>query len=267
MDIRTGIIEAANALGISPHDLATVISYETGGTFNPTQPGPTTQWGQHRGFLQFGEPQAARYGINWNDPITTQLGGNGAVVRYLRDTGVRPGMGLMDVYSAVNAGGVGRYTARDQAAGGAPGNVAQKVASMGAHQAKASALFGGAFQPSMTDLAGAFGELPPPEFQSSLADEFSSPSRQPAGGSGVRRGSPPNAPVVREEQPLPDFAPAAPEPARQAEPPAVARSAGGVPSGGLAELFKLGDIGLASSRAVDPKTGQPLLSRSRRAYG
>jgi hypothetical protein len=266
MDIRQGIIESANALGISPHDLATVISYETGGTFNPVQPGPTTKWGQHRGFLQFGEPQARAYGVNWNDPIGTQLGANGAVVRYLRDTGVRPGMGLLDVYSAVNAGGTGRYSARDMGT-----TVSQKVSSMGAHQAKASALFGGQFQPSVSSAATAFGgePSPPPTFQSSLADEFSSLPRQQAGGSGGRRASTPNAPVDSGsgEPPPVVFASAAPEPARQAEPPAVARSTGGPQPGGLAELFQVGDIGLASSRAVDPRTGQPILSKARRSYG
>src|SRR5690606_16799416 len=62
--IATGIVETANALGIDPVDLATTISYETGGTFDPTKSGPTTKWGQHRGLIQFGEPQAQQYGVN-----------------------------------------------------------------------------------------------------------------------------------------------------------------------------------------------------------
>jgi hypothetical protein len=128
MDIRTGIQRTAQALGINPLDLATAISYETGGTFNPTQAGPTTQWGQHRGLIQFGEPQAKRYGVDWNDPLGSQLGENGAVANYLRDTGVQPGMGLLDIYSAINAGGVGRYNASDANNGGAPGTVRDKVA-------------------------------------------------------------------------------------------------------------------------------------------
>ncbi len=48
-EIRNGIITSANALGIDPVDLATAISYETAGTFDPTKRGPTTQWGQHQG--------------------------------------------------------------------------------------------------------------------------------------------------------------------------------------------------------------------------
>jgi hypothetical protein len=142
-DIRSGIIETANALGIDPVDLGTAISYETGGTFDPVKSGPTTQWGTHRGLIQFGEPQAKQYGVDWNNPVGSQLGANGAVANYLRATGVKPGMGLMDVYSAINAGGVGRYDRSDAKNGGAPGTVADKVNNqMGGHRVKAIALLG-----------------------------------------------------------------------------------------------------------------------------
>jgi hypothetical protein len=82
-EIRDGIIQAARALGINPADLATIISYETGGTFDPTQAGPTTQWGQHRGLIQFGEPQAKANGVDWSNPVGSQLGPDGAIARYL----------------------------------------------------------------------------------------------------------------------------------------------------------------------------------------
>lgn len=141
--IAGGIAETASALGIDPLDLATAISYETAGTFDPTKAGPTTQWGQHRGLIQFGEPQAQKYGVDWNDPLGSQLGANGAVANYLRDTGVKPGMGMMDIYSAINAGGVGRYNASDANNGGAPGTVADKVRNqMAGHREKAMALLG-----------------------------------------------------------------------------------------------------------------------------
>lgn len=139
--IATGIVETANALGIDPVDLATTISYETGGTFNPTKVGPTTKWGQHRGLIQFGEPQAQQYGVNWEDPIGSQLGANGAVANYLRSRGVKPGMGLLDLYSTINAGSPGLYNRSDAAAGGAPGTVRDKVETqMAGHRAKAQAL-------------------------------------------------------------------------------------------------------------------------------
>lgn len=161
-DLRHGIIATAQALGVDPVDLATAISYETAGTFDPTKAGPTTQWGQHRGLIQFGEPQAQKYGVDWSDPVGSQLGANGAVAKYLRDTGVRPGMGLLDIYSAINAGGVGRYGASDANNGGAPGTVADKVRDqMAAHRAKAAALLGDeGYTPG-----NYVGQQPPPQQQ------------------------------------------------------------------------------------------------------
>lgn len=142
-DMRQGIAETAASLGIDPVDLATAISYETGGTFDPTKAGPTTQWGKHRGLIQFGEPQAKEFGVDWNNPVGSQLGKDGAIAKYLKNAGVQPGMGMMDLYSAINAGQVGRYDASDANNGGAPGTVADKVNNqMAAHRQKALALLG-----------------------------------------------------------------------------------------------------------------------------
>ena len=144
MDLRSGIIETANALGMDPVDLATIISYETAGTFDPTKRGPTTQWGQHRGLIQFGEPQAQQYGVDWNDPLGSQLGADGAIARYYKASGWQPGMGMLDAYSVVNAGAPGRYNASDANNGGAPGTVADKVnEQMGGHRENALRLLGG----------------------------------------------------------------------------------------------------------------------------
>ncbi len=140
-DIKSGIVQTASALGIDPVDLATTISYETGGTFDPTKRGPTTKWGQHRGLIQFGEPQAKEHGVDWANPVGSQLGPNGAVASYLKKAGVQPGMGLLDIYSAINAGAPGLYNRSDAAAGGAPGTVRDKVEKqMQGHRAKAMAL-------------------------------------------------------------------------------------------------------------------------------
>jgi hypothetical protein len=163
MDIRSGILSTAGALGVNPLDLATAISYETAGTFDPMKTGPTTQWGQHRGLIQFGEPQAKKYGVSWEDPVGSQLGPQGAVANYLRDTGVKPGMGLLDIYSAINAGGVGRYSRSDANNGGAPGTVRDKVEKqMAGHRKKAQALLGGAGDDT---LAGGLSMTPssPPD--------------------------------------------------------------------------------------------------------
>lgn len=142
-DLAAGIIETAKSLGMDPVDLATIISYETGGSFDPTQAGPTTQWGQHRGLIQFGEPQAKEYGVDWENPAGSQLGGDGAIARYFRKAGYQPGMGMLDAYSAVNAGRVGRYDASDANNGGAPGAVRDKVKQqMSGHRQNAQRLLG-----------------------------------------------------------------------------------------------------------------------------
>lgn len=202
MDLRSGIFASAQALGVSPYDLATAISYETAGTFDPLKRGPTTQWGQHRGLIQFGEPQAQEYGVNWDDPIGSQLGPEGAVVKYLKQTGVKPGMGLLDIYSAINAGGVGRYGASDANNGGAPGTVRDKVEKqMAGHRDKAMALLGseGAApsrqqaaqeKPTMQGILGMIGGGQPqqrqqysgmgdPRFWNDLAGAFATMSGNP----------------------------------------------------------------------------------------
>lgn len=140
-DLASAILASAQRLGIDPRDLATAISYETAGTFDPWKAGPTTQWGQHRGLIQWGEPQRAKYGVSEGMPVDAQMQ---AAERYLTDAGVKPGMGLLDVYSAINAGRVGRYGASDANNGGAPGTVADKVNSqMAGHRKNAEKLLGG----------------------------------------------------------------------------------------------------------------------------
>jgi len=152
-DLREGIIATAQALGMNPVDLATIISYETGGTFDPMQPGPTTKWGKHRGLIQFGEPQARQYGVDFSSPedaMRSQLGPDGAIVKYYQSSGWKPGMGMLDAYSIVNAGGPGRYNASDTAAGGAPGTVRDKVEKqMADHRQKAMGLIGGQAAPPL----------------------------------------------------------------------------------------------------------------------
>ena len=141
--LRTGIIETAKAIGADPVDLATAISFETAGTFDPTKAGPKTKWGQHRGLIQFGEPQAQEYGVDWNNPLGSQLGANGAVAKYLTARGFRPGMSGLDLYSTINAGSPGRYAASDTAAGGTPGDVRDKWTNqMADHRANAQRLIG-----------------------------------------------------------------------------------------------------------------------------
>lgn len=150
--LRDGIIETAQAIGANPVDLATAISYETAGTFDPLKAGPTTQWGQHRGLIQFGQPQAKQYGADFSSPeaaLRSQLGANGAVANYFRSSGFKPGMSGLDLYSTINAGAPGKYSASDANNGGAPGDVRDKwERQMSAHREKAMALLGGDYQPA-----------------------------------------------------------------------------------------------------------------------
>jgi hypothetical protein len=125
--LAQSIRDTSRRLGIDPQDLATAISYETKGTFNPWEPGPITEWGQHHGLIQFGVPQARQYGVTKDSTIPEQMS---AVRRYLVDRGVKPGMGLLDIYAAINAGRVGRYNVSDEKNGGTPGTVAEKVSRM-----------------------------------------------------------------------------------------------------------------------------------------
>lgn len=147
------LIAGAKARGLDPIDVATAISYETGGKFDPLVKGPTTQWGQHEGLIQFGDPQGVEHGAvfdqgadaAWRSQLDPT---NGAVWSYLESTGVKPGMGLDNIYSAINAGGVNRFTASDANNGGVPGTVADKVAGMGDHRANAARFLGGTWTPT-----------------------------------------------------------------------------------------------------------------------
>lgn len=144
--LAEAIKNEALRIGANPADLATAMSYETGGTFDLWKKGPTTKWGQHIGLIQMGEPQRQKYG--YYEGMSEEAAVKSAA-DYLVDNGFKPGMGLLDLYSTINAGAPGRYDASDAAAGGAPGTVRDKVESqMAQHRARAAALLGGEFFPS-----------------------------------------------------------------------------------------------------------------------
>lgn len=105
---QAAIRASANALGVSPIDLATVISYETGGTFSPSIRGG--EEGNHLGLIQFGKEERKKYGVSANQTADEQMQ---SVTAYLKDRGVKPGMGLADIYSTVNAGRPGLYDRSD----------------------------------------------------------------------------------------------------------------------------------------------------------
>lgn len=137
-DLAANIRAAANTLGVSARDLATVISYETGGTFSTSIRGGAG--GRHIGLIQFGPEEQRKYGAAIGQTLSDQMQ---AVVDYLKDRGLKPGMDLLDLYSTINAGRPGLYNRSDAANGGAPGTVYDKVTGqMADHQATADRILG-----------------------------------------------------------------------------------------------------------------------------
>jgi hypothetical protein len=144
------LIASAKRIGADPLDYATVMSYESGGTFSPSKWGGVG--GRHVGLIQFGPNEQKAYGAHDGQSFQEQLP---AVERYLTDRGFKPGMGRLDLYSTINAGRPGLYNASDAGNGGAPGSVLDKVRDqMGPHEAKAAAFLGGDFKPQMPASAG-----------------------------------------------------------------------------------------------------------------
>jgi len=135
-ELASAIIASAKRLGVNPLDVGTAISYETGGKFDPNLWGGKDR--NYLGYIQFGPEERAKYGVKEGQSPTEQMG---AVENFLRDRGVKPGMGLKDIYSTINAGAPGLYNRSDAANGGMPGTVADKVdKQMGPHMENAATL-------------------------------------------------------------------------------------------------------------------------------
>lgn len=100
--------DVASRFGLSPVEVASVISYETGGTFSSTVMGGKN--GQYMGLIQFGPSERAKYGITAQ---STPEQWSTAVGNFLEDRGFKKGMGVLDLYSTINAGSPGRYNASD----------------------------------------------------------------------------------------------------------------------------------------------------------
>jgi hypothetical protein len=139
------LIAAAQKLGVSPLDLATIISFETGGTFSPSKWGGAG--GNYMGLIQFGGPERQQYGANPNQSFEEQV--TGPVVRYFQDRFKGVGMStqgasLEDLYTTVLAGNPrANRNARDSF-GTSPRS---GVARMGAHRQKAlQTFFGGSME-------------------------------------------------------------------------------------------------------------------------
>ena len=137
-ELVSAVRASAARLGVSPSDILTAMSYETGGKLDPNQWGGAG--GRYLGLIQFGPEEQRKYGVSPGMGVTDQVN---AAENFLRDRGVKPGMGMLDIYSTINAGRPGLYNASDAGNGGAPGTVADKVATqMVGHRARANYLLG-----------------------------------------------------------------------------------------------------------------------------
>ena len=149
------------------------------------------------------------------------------------------------------AGGGGTASPSYTGAIAAPGGTAPVADDGGPAQAMADAIA----------MQNALRSVEARQPKSLLADTMaSSVGRQTSGGGGLSP-SAADQDIVTE---LPDFALATPEAAAPETIPPTASGAAG-PETGLAELFKVKDIGMPNE--IDPLTGQPRPFRSRRAYG
>ena len=95
---RAQAIKAAAAqIGIRPDDLASAMSYETKGSFDPTI---VNRFGCV-GLIQFCPGTKEQYGITANSTFEEQAQ---AAAQYLVDRGVRPGDGMSRIYAAILIG-------------------------------------------------------------------------------------------------------------------------------------------------------------------
>jgi hypothetical protein len=109
----------AQAKGYNADDLLKAIQYESSG--RPDVWGG--KGGDYFGLIQFGPNERKTYAIDTQNPTArNQIDG---ALRFLGDRGFKPGMGLLDLYSTINAGSPGHYKASD-----GNGTVASHVAKM-----------------------------------------------------------------------------------------------------------------------------------------
>lgn len=140
MTDQQALIASAQRLGLSPVEWGGIIHYESGG--DPSRWGGTG--GRHVGLIQFGPNEQKQFGVTGNESFQDQLGKAEA---FLASRGYKPGMGVMNAYSTINAGSPGRFNASDAGNGGMPGTVADKVNGQFApHYAWANKFLGGGMQ-------------------------------------------------------------------------------------------------------------------------
>ncbi len=172
-ELAQAIRESAGRLGADPVDLATMYSFESGGSFNPSLWGGKNK--NYLGISQMGPEERVKYGVTPDQSAQDQVL---ATEQFLKDRGFKPGMGMADLYSTLNAGSPGRYNASDAANGGTWGTVADKVNyQMAPHRAAVAPAFG-----SLAPMNAAAGPT------QSAASDPSAMAAAPADASGDNSG-------------------------------------------------------------------------------
>ena len=167
------LVNAANKLGVSPLDLATIISFETGGSFSPSKWGGAG--GNYMGLIQFGPNERKAYGAYQGQSFEEQV--QGPVVRYFQDRFKGVGMStqgadLLTLYRTVLGGNPKANINGQDAFGTSPSS---GVAAMGPHRQKAlNRFFGGSAGNVDWDAADAGAALAEAEAQrlKDLEDSF-----------------------------------------------------------------------------------------------
>jgi len=192
----------AGAKGMNADDLMKVINYESSGR--------PDVWGgknnQYFGLLQFGPEERQKFGVDTVHPnARNQID---AGFKFLAARGFKPSMGLLDLYSTVNAGSPGHYNASDR-----PGmTVAKHVEAMGGASMPSAPI------PGSSPIAPSWSptEAASPILEEEVAADEATPSPSMPAGLGLLAGLMPQNP---QNSQLPqDMTPQLPTPKRMAAP-------------------------------------------------
>ena len=140
LEERQALIDVAGQLGIDPLDLATIIGFETSGTYDPSIVGGDS--GNHVGLIQFGISERAAYGVTPGMSFADQL--RGPVKKYLLDrfkgqNRSTNGATLLDLYRTVLGGNPNASLTGEDAFGTSPQSGVNR---MGPHREAARRRYG-----------------------------------------------------------------------------------------------------------------------------
>jgi hypothetical protein len=138
-ELRDAINREAPRAGIPPEDLATVMSFETGGTYNKDKWGGAG--GRHLGLIQMGPNERRQFGYREGMSASEAVKKS---VDFLIARGFKPGMSFEQLYATINAGSPHKGHLSDARNGGTWGTAADKARhQMHGHRANAKKLMGG----------------------------------------------------------------------------------------------------------------------------